>query len=561
MNPVNSNTNTSSGCSSIVSSNCVNFVGTLPDCISVCANPSVTDVIEAIAIVTCEALSTANYNVTTIEQITGNSVTNSNELIDGLIKSIEDLQSQIINNDTDITNLQNITTTVPDIELASCVVDKCSSCVTGTAYSIQKALQITSEVFCTELNTLDVKIESNTKIISSLSSQITNGDAQTAKNNISYTDSAINALNLNVTVNTEKLLGATSGATQPIADAVQYLRTKVGEYRSNIGTITQISTAKAAQENTLYSQKALNPTLAAGTLLSGIGVTATTSTLAESLQQNWIVLQDLRKGLIDCCENSDLPCIAIAPNSLAIPSITNTGFAVTWNLHGLTGIEAETAARIELYEAKGTQTVGSPYHTFTESDLSQLGSGNSKLKSFAWTELATQPSNNETFIIRVYSIYNGCGEAYTDIQATRPCIQELFAKYIWSGGSAVATCDGTNYNRLTASHTLKLVDASGNDVNNISGADLNINLIQAVQTPYSTAVLYEIYQFVIPNNSNSVTRTDLGYAYEKVLVSGTCQEVRRGFGVTYAANLERIKIEPPADRCDIGVQFTSSLYE
>ncbi len=137
----------------------------------------------------------------------------------------------------------------------------------------------------------------------------------------------------------------------------------------------------------------------------------------------------------------------------------------------------------------------------------------------------------------------------------------MFAKYIWSGGSAVATCDGTNYNRLTASHTLKLVDASGNDVNNISGADLNINLIQAVQTPYSTAVLYEIYQFVIPNNSNSVTRTDLGYAYEKVLVSGTCQEVRRGFGVTYAANLERIKIEPPADRCDIGVQFTSSLYE
>ena len=175
-------------------------------------------------------------------------------------------------------------------------------------------------------------------------------------------DSAIAALNLNVTVNTEKLLGATSGATQPIADAVQYLRTKVGEYRSNIGTITQISTAKAAQENTLYSQKALNPTLAAGTLLSGIGVTATTTTLAESLQQNWIVLQDLRKGLIDCCENSDLPCIAIAPNSLAIPSITTTGFAVTWNLHGLTGIEAEAAARIELYEAKGTQTVGSPYH-------------------------------------------------------------------------------------------------------------------------------------------------------------------------------------------------------
>ena len=153
MNPVNSNTNTSSGCSSIVSSNCVNFVGTLPDCISVCANPSVTDVIEAIAIVTCEALSTANYNVTTIEQITGNSVTNSNELIDGLIKSIGDLQNQIINNDTDITNLQNITTTVPDIELASCVVNKCSSCVSGATYDIQKALQITSEVFCTELNT------------------------------------------------------------------------------------------------------------------------------------------------------------------------------------------------------------------------------------------------------------------------------------------------------------------------------------------------------------------------------------------------------------------------
>jgi hypothetical protein len=519
MNPVAPNINTNpTNCGSVISSNCVTYQGTLPECISYCAGDSLTDVINSIATVICNTVSA-----------------------DGLQSQIDGLQAQI-----DALPDPSTPPSVNDVFVPVCITFLNQLEPILNATSVSDALQYTMDAFCTWYNEAEPEIEQLKSDVISLQDSLLLLPSSILQQAEAYTDAQI-ALNnqcTQVQVDQNGWLGNTPGGLICVSDAVSYFAARVNDWRNVIGDIPCINTANAALDSNLYTLPVLDPALT-GTLGDN-GVVSVAATLCDSVNSIWVTLQDLRAGFVDFLA-SGLPCILVPVQDLQTTNIGTTSVSLSWSAHGLATIEAEDEYSVEIFAYDGVQATGpvlvAAYNlTSTASTLSTTGL-----------------DFNQQYIVRVTAHYS-CGIAVKEILTyVNTCA--ITYKAILTLGTITDqadTCLAVGYTRKTArQYTVQLKNPSNQVVNNLTGSDMNFTVRIPVVSPLVTGLVYEEYTFTIPQNQNTVTRTDLPDSYFKEDVGGNCEVWARELFV----QTEGFPSEPAASITnDEGYCFVDPIY-
>lgn len=499
MNPVSSNTDptTTTGCSSLVSSNCVTWEGTLASCISVCDNPSLTEVITSISTIACANAS----DIFTLQQ------------------TVESLQSQIDACDCTGGGGGSVDTT---ITLVSCLTDNCEGCAPGTEYPLQTGLDTAFGILCSMIDTVQTNVDNldypSLIIVNELIATSASTTLLAAQN---YTNTQIATLSGNtVTVGINGLLGPTPGAVVSTSTALTYFSNQVASHHSIVGSTAQLQSAIARQDTNLYNEAALDPA-EAGNSLNDIGVTTFGATLSESVSNIWITLQDLRLGFVDLVNNPTTSCALIPVKDLEIQSTTTSSCVVTYTAHGLTTIETETSFTAEIFAYNGVQATGPVLAT---------GTANASGATFSNLDTNINITAGTDYVIRITSNYS-CGTAVKEIVGNvKSCGTLYYVHLTRTYNTAADTCNSVGYTKKFNYYNVTLRSSSNPTstiINNLTGSTITVSIKVPLYSPsVSSQPLYELYDFVIAPNTNTVTRIDVPETYQKIN-DPTCDEVYR----------------------------------
>ena len=499
MNPVSSNTDptTTTGCSSLVSSNCVTWEGTLASCISVCDNPSLTEVITSISTIAC---------------------TNASDIFT-LQQTVESLQLQIDACDCTGGGQGSIDTT---ITLVSCLTDNCQACAPGTEYPLQTGLDTAFGILCSMIDTVQTNVDDldfpSLGVVNGLITASAGNTLIAAQN---YTNAQIATLSGNtVTVGTNGLLGSASGAVVSTSTALTYFSNQVASHNSVVGSTAELQTAIGKQDTTLYNEAALDPA-EAGNSLNDIGVTTFGATFSESVSNIWITLQDLRLGFVGLVNNPTASCALIPVKDLEIQSVTTSSCTVTYTAHGLTTIETETSFIAEIFAYNGVQATGPVLAT---------GTANASGATFSNLDTNTNITAGTDYVIKITSNYS-CGTAVKEIVGNViNCGIDYYVHVTKTYNILATTCNSVGYQaKFNYYHvTLRTAASPSSSIkNNLTGSDITVSIKLPLYSPsVSSQPLYEVYSFTIAPNTNTVTRTNLPFTYQKIN-DPTCDEVYR----------------------------------
>jgi hypothetical protein len=534
MNPVPPNIEQENhGCSSIMSSNCIAWVGALPDCISTCTGDNLTQVIQAIANVACDAFDTSQYNTTNINEIIVNN--------GGTVTEGEDFTA-VIKNIQESINVTNIRIDELTAQIEECCelavsneLPEISTCLVSQKLPLAKSVIASFEVACEEFAVIKELIAVNDKRIADINYRIDNNykiiDKKIA--DLAVTVGEIDACT-RVTVGSHLLTGPTLGQSVCAGPAVEYMANIVSSKFDLIGTEVKINEALAQQNVDLYAEASIaDPSKT----MSEIGLLNSPTNMADSIKNLWTTVQDIREGFIACCGSNAIPCVLIPPGNLRIENTTSTTAEIQWNPHGLPGAEPEIDWDLEVFAYDGTQAVGPAL-------LSQpniVGKGVYNL-----TTNTLDPAQD--YVVRVTASYN-CGIASSEVVGKLlNCEETIFTDLELIGGNVTDACDGVNYVKVVGvALIITLKNSGGQVINNTTGSDITVQVRVPVEAGNIAGVIWENYDIVVPNNGNQgvISIGDLAY---KVLIDDTCYDYKRAINLTSGDTIEFV--DHP--NCNIG---------
>jgi hypothetical protein len=504
MNPVppNIESNTTSGCDKVISSTCVSWQGGDIDCLTICSGDTLTEVINKLGQVACTALTVATYNTTGISEAPPGSY---EELVQLIIDTLVQQGVDIENVECDCESYVAPLATIPQ-----CVKDSCESCISWE-YPIPTAITHIGNYLC--------------DFSASITSQISNLEleiSQWAREN----DAAIAAAQkaqaeaqaawqyaLNHTVGTS-LTGPTIGATVSVSTAIAYFEARVYEQQTVVGHWKNLIAAIALQDSGLLNKQQLNNP--GNLMLSLTGWSPSPTTVAHTISNLWLTLQDLRSAYEAAHATTAVPCALVSACNVVINSITTTQVSLSWDAHGQTTIESEVDYQVNIYAYDGFTAVGPA-----------LVSSTAPSTSITLTTSSLDPSKE--YVVEVISNYN-CGTATPTqiVGSVVACAVTLKVNVeSRSVSSSAELCNGGGYNKLTREIRVTLTTAAGTTVvNNTTGEPIISRLKYRVQDPLVANDVYEEFDFTIPENQSSSEWVPY-VSYDQVFTDPACEDINR----------------------------------
>ena len=533
MKPVqeNNGTSTTNGCNSIISSNCITWQGNLPECINYCPEDSLTNVIESISQVICDALTISLYNTNLITQITNNQITSFYELVQNIIESIDIVKREIDDVEIPLPYIP------PIITLPTCIYDECGSC-TVNSFTIPDAFTVGFEIVCNMITDNISSLQTSIDYLI-LENNINNNSIQNLNTQITNINNRLNDFEdcITVTVGDHELTGPVSGEKVCANEAIDYLA-------NELAITNELFHGGNKSLNTFYTSitefsgeySFANPSVL---YLNTDGWVESPTNLINFTKNLYVLVKDIWTGLHICCDGGDPPCILIAPKNIEITSVTILQAVISWEAHGLTTVETETNYTVEVFAYNGVQAIGPVL-------LSNTGT----LTSVALTTTSLVAGTD--YVVRVTSNYS-CGGASSEIIGELILCEEILFAHLRVAyiEDPAALCDSISYTKVTGPSWKIQLKNSGNIItNNTSGSPITVQIKVPVESPLVTGVLWEVYDFVIPHNSYEAEITTISPIYEKILIDTTCEEFRRGMNLIGG---DVIEILNPETLCFVGV--------
>jgi hypothetical protein len=273
MEPVKSNTHTSSGCSP-VASNCVIWSGPDIPCINLCKGDTITKAIENLANILCQS----TQGVIDISSLDFKCLVEENQndpqsLIE-LLQKIIDKTCQQINQDPD----EN---TSSEIDLPACLYFTQSGTIITKLPAEEYSILLANRI-CQILTS----IQSHQSQLNSLNTRVTILENKP--------DPSVEAIN----VSSQCMSSGVPGQSIVITEAFFNLENFLCQLSGTLGTSNQLSGSISRQCSGLSSKPSLaNPGVTMGSLS---GWKTSPSTVADTLNNMWITLCDIRTKLENC---------------------------------------------------------------------------------------------------------------------------------------------------------------------------------------------------------------------------------------------------------------------
>jgi hypothetical protein len=305
----------------------------------------------------------------------------------------------------------------------------------------------------------------------------------------------------------------TPGETVAIATAFETLESNLCNYIAWIGTIVEIDTAIGVQCSGLKDE----PQLAdlAHTMSELSGWIDVPDTIADSIQNLWLTICDLRAKVMDCCDADEL-CVPMPPTNVQITDVSETGCTLTWDAPVTTSTEDPIEYNIEIWEWDGIAVVG----------LVAIISDTTTELTYDVTGI---PDPDKYYVAYVTAVYENCGESanssaygYMQIPIYTQCIT-ITEGFITEEG----TCDGSSYNYkvYTVTATLRNYATQAIITNPSTAITIGINLT-VVEDCTDTTTTEEIF-VVIPTGMSSGSNTYNTETQEYCDGEASCQEIRK----------------------------------
>jgi len=306
----------------------------------------------------------------------------------------------------------------------------------------------------------------------------------------------------------------TPGTPVTIPTALTNLETKICEYNTLLGTLTEW--------NDLINSTCITGSTplpcGTGTYSSVPGWISNVETAADSLKNLWIVVCKLNECL--SVAPPTVGCIPIPPLAVTIESVGDTSALISWTAPVTTGSQAPNGYLVQVYNLPGTgspilnQTVGSTPTSYTIASPSII--------------------QGTQYIVRVIAVYGGtCGNSgYAQTQGILKD-QYYYAKVYYSDIEVSNTTEictpfiGTpvTYNKIVKKVRIELNDPNTNlPILNNTGEPIKV-VVRITTTGCPSYAGVTDQTILIPVGSSFA---EYSYtAFEKVQCSGTCQDVIR----------------------------------
>lgn len=285
-----------------------------------------------------------------------------------------------------------------------------------------------------------------------------------------------------ILIGTSCLSGVTPGEELDIKTAFENLEENLCDYISLVGENPEINTTISLECTGLKNEQSLsNSTI---TMKDISGWVSSPSSLAESINNLWITVCDMRTKVSECCGEETL-CATIAPFNLEITNVTSTGCTVTWDEPKLGNYSTPLSYTIDIYRWSGTETIGTAEITSTVN----YGETSYDISGVLYPGL-----NYVVYLTADYTCGNSAAiSAYGIITLeteNRTILLEESTSYIPD------TCGGVPYNISLKTITATLKDDYNNTVIN-TWADITIR------------VKIEVTELVCPTDIPNITYEEL----------------------------------------------------
>jgi hypothetical protein len=529
MNPVPDTNppNETSGCGNVISSTCISWQGGDIDCITICNGDTLTEVIQAIGQLACDALNAATYNTTPISEEEFNTF---NEILQAIINEVANNTELITNFECDCPEY-----VLPSIVLPECVLDGCEAC-TEDPYPLDQALVIIGDYFCEQVAIVGEQIAQLEKEFLSLSAQIEKWRSQIEKDFQSQIDSEIRIIEEStlVTIAQHQLTGAGDVGTKiPVNQAVEYFADRMYEHISIVGSTKSITSSIGLEDSNLKNLPQLAN--AERLMLEFDGWDANPTTMSGSIANIWLTLQDMRSRYAADLATTTLPCVLLQPKNVSISGITTTNCTIAWDAHGLDTIQTELEYQVNIYAYDGFTAVG-------PSLASGVKERNESNPAHTLVVTTSRLNPDADYVVEVKALYP-CGEteAVQIIGKIIACTQTMKVNAESRVGSiTVEQCNGGNYNKITRDMRVVLTDNTNNVINNNTDSDITIRLRYRVVDPLIANDVYEEYDFVIARGNSASAWVEY-VMYDQVFTGGNCEDIDR------AENNAAVEILDPSE--------------
>lgn len=201
-----------------------------------------------------------------------------------------------------------------------------------------------------------------------------------------------------INITTACASGPTPGLVLPIQMAFANFEQTFCDLSAVIGTISQINavTDYAGCASIENADTLMDPDI---TMSEIPGWTTNPTTLAQTLTNMWITICDMRAKIIDCCQDV-VSCVPVPVSNIAISSVTNSNFNLSWVAPNTALGEAPTEYDVQVFNSVN----GSPSGValFSQTYIHPV--------TFPLTLSNGSFLENKAYVIKVTAVYS-CGTA------------------------------------------------------------------------------------------------------------------------------------------------------
>jgi hypothetical protein len=344
-------------------------------------------------------------------------------------------------------------------------------------------------------------------------------------------------------------VSGTPGVATPIATAFEALENSYCNFKSLLGTPTQINTAVASQCFGLNGLDQLFNNVDQMNELTNWS--SSPATMAQSLTNAWLTICDMRAKLVNYLASHEGTCVLIPSKTLTITSITANTAIISWTHHGLAAFDKPLSVIVTVYNYD--PITGSS----TGSAIAGLGGiypGPTPPASPGTLSTSLNTAGldyTKDYVVKIASTYDcGTSETVQVVGKLRACPINFKLKVVSSnpvnttlvtGPCASILSPATLTNRTI---TVTLTDTAGSTVTNNKPTAITAILKLTVTDCNIANDVYEYTTITIPVGATSWTGT-YGSSVPHVCAStGNCSPILKG------NSLARIALET-ISYCDV----------
>lgn len=515
------------------STQCVIWEGPNLPCINLCKGDSIQDVVYKLAEKVClmaEAIKidASTINFSCIKEGDNTTPDNLKETIQALIyKACESTSTG-----------GGSTGDLPNIELPSCLWHPNIDGDFITIAPLNEAVSILAGDFCQLVTT-----------VTGLQSQINVLDGRVDALELAGSGSGGSGGGTTTPITiSPSCVSGTPGVATPIGTAFEALETSYCNFKSLLGSPTQINTAVASQCFGLGGLDQLfNDTDQMNELTNW---SSSPGTMAQSLTNAWLTICDMRAKLVNYLASHSGTCILIPSKTLSITSITANTAIIAWTHHTLAAFDQPLSVIVTVYNydpVTGSSTgsaiagLGGIYPGPTPSSPGTL--------SASLNTIALDYTKN--YVVKIASVYDcGTSETVQVVGKLNACPVNFKLKVVSSNPVNTITMSGpcasfgSPATTITRTVAVTLTDTAGATVTNTKPIAITATLKLTVTDCNIANDVFEYITITIPPGANTWTGT-YGSSVPHVCAStGSCSPILRG------NSLARIALEN-ISYCDV----------